>query len=269
MSLRPLVVYYRVSTEQQKRSGLGLMAQHDAVRRYLEANPGRVVAELTEIESGRKDNRPAIKEALWLCRVYDARLIVARLDRLARSTAMIAGLMDSGVDFIAADMPLANRFTIHILAAVAEYEARLISERTKAAFAAAKVRGRTFGNPNPATHRFSAAARKAQVRAMRESAKARALNYLPLLCKLRDSGETLHGIALQLTMMEIETPGKRKVWRDRTVAKMFEYAGERKPRPRSSRRTQADRRAAQSDFQLAEYFAGQTNGPYFDRGANR
>jgi DNA invertase Pin-like site-specific DNA recombinase len=230
MSLRPLVVYYRVSTEQQKRSGLGLMAQHDAVRRYLEANPGRVVAELTEIESGRKDNRPAIKEALWLCRVYDARLIVARLDRLARSTAMIAGLMDSGVDFIAADMPLANRFTIHILAAVAEYEARLISERTKAAFAAAKVRGRTFGNPNPAT---------------------------------------LHGIALQLTMMEIETPGKRKVWRDRTVAKMFEYAGERKPRPRSSRRTQADRRAAQSDFQLAEYFAGQTNGPYFDRGANR
>ena len=161
MSLRPLVVYYRVSTEQQKRSGLGLMAQHNAVRRYLEANPGTVVAELTEIESGRKDNRPVVKEALWLCRVYDARLIVARLDRLARSTAMIAGLMDSGVDFVAADMPLANRFTIHILAAVAEYEARLISERTKAAFAAAKARGRKFGNPNPATHRFSAAARKA------------------------------------------------------------------------------------------------------------
>jgi DNA invertase Pin-like site-specific DNA recombinase len=78
-------------------------------------------------------------------RVYDARLIVARLDRLARGTAMIAGLMDSGVDFAAADMPLANRFTIHILAAVAEYEARLISERTKAAFAAAEARGRKFG----------------------------------------------------------------------------------------------------------------------------
>jgi DNA invertase Pin-like site-specific DNA recombinase len=164
VSLRPLVVYYRVSSHQQKRSGLGLMAQQDAVRRYLEANPGNVVAELTEIESGRKDNRPVIKEALWLCRVYDARLVIARLDRLARSTAMIAGLMDSGIEFIAADMPLANRFTIHILAAVAEYEARLISERTKAAFAAAKARGRKFGNPNPATHRFSAAARKAQVR---------------------------------------------------------------------------------------------------------
>jgi DNA invertase Pin-like site-specific DNA recombinase len=264
MSLRPLVVYYRVSSEQQKRSGLGLMAPHDAVQRYLEANPGRVVAELT-VESGRKDNRPAIKEALWLCRVYDARLIVARLDRLARSTAMIAGLMDSGVDFIAADMPLANRFTIHILAAVAEYEARLISERTKAAFVVVAK----FGNPNPATHRFSAAARKAQVRAVRERAKARALNYLPLLCKLRDSEETLHGIALQLTAMEIETPGKRNVWRDRTVAKMFEYAGERKPRPRASRRTQAERRAAQPDLQLAEHFLGQTIGPHFDREANR
>jgi DNA invertase Pin-like site-specific DNA recombinase len=144
------------------------LAQQDAVSRYLEANPGNVVAELTEIESGRKDNRPIIKEALWLCRVYDARLVIARLERLARSTAMIAGLMDSGVDFVAADMPLANRFTVHILAAVAEYEARLISERTKAAFAAAKARGRKFGNPKPETQRFSAAARKAQVRIKRK-----------------------------------------------------------------------------------------------------
>lgn len=145
----------------------------------------------------------------------------------------------------------------------------MISERTKATFAAAKVRGRKCGNPNPATHRFSAAARKAQVRAMRERAKARALNYLPLLCKLRDSGETLHGIALQSTMMEIEMPGKRNVARSHG-GQLFEYAGERKPPPRSSRRTQADRRAAQSNFQLVvEYFAGKTNGPYFDRGANR
>jgi DNA invertase Pin-like site-specific DNA recombinase len=90
--------------------------------------------------------------------VYDAKLVIARLDRLARSTAMIAGLMKSGVDFVAADMPLANRFTIHILAAVAEYEERLISERTKAAMAAAKARGRKFGNPDPRTHQFSPAA---------------------------------------------------------------------------------------------------------------
>jgi DNA invertase Pin-like site-specific DNA recombinase len=249
-------VYYRVSTRQQKRSGLGLLAQQDAIRRYVAANSCKVLAELTEVESGRDRGRPKLAEALWFCRVYDAKLVIARLDRLARNMAMIAALLKSGVDFVAADMPLANRFTIHILAAVAEYEARLFSERTKAALAAAKARGRKFGNPNPATHRFSAAARKAQVRAMRERAKARALNYLPVLCKLRDTGETLHGIALQLTAMKIETPGKRSVWRDRTVAKMFEYAGERKPRPRASRRTQADRKAAQWDFQLAEYFLG-------------
>jgi len=106
MSGRPLVVYYRVSTKQQKRSGLGLLAQQDSARRYIDANPGRVLAELTEIESGRSKDRPQLKEALRLCRVYDATLIIARLDRLARSVAMIAGLLESDVDFVAADMPL-------------------------------------------------------------------------------------------------------------------------------------------------------------------
>jgi DNA invertase Pin-like site-specific DNA recombinase len=207
-----------------------------------------VLAELTEIESGRDSGRPKLAEALWFCRVYGARLVIARLDRLARSTAMIAGLMKSGVDFVAADMPLANRFTIHILAAVAEYEARVISERTKAAFVAAKARGRKFGNPDPATHRFSDTARKAQVRAVREKAKTRALHYLPLLCELRDRGETIHGIALQLTEMHIETPHGRAIWRDRMVARLFEYAGERKPRPRLVRRTREVRRLMHSDL---------------------
>jgi DNA invertase Pin-like site-specific DNA recombinase len=237
MSAKPIVAYYRVSTRQQKRSGLGLLAQQDAVRRYVAANRCKVLAELTEVESGRDTGRPKLAEALWFCRVYEAKLVIARLDRLARSIAMIAGLMKSDVDFVAADMPLANRFTIHILAAVAEYEARLISERTKAAMAAAKARGRKFGNPDPRTHRFSAAARKAAVRAVREQAKARALDYIPLLCELRDRGETIHGIALQLTAMSIETPRRRMIWRDRMVARVFEYAGERKPRPWASRRT--------------------------------
>jgi DNA invertase Pin-like site-specific DNA recombinase len=234
---QPVVAYYRVSTRQQKRSGLGLLAQQDAVRRYVAANRCKVLAELTEVESGRDSGRPKLAEALWFCRVYDAKLVVARLDRLARSVALIAGLVESGVDFVAVDMPLANRFTIHILAAVAEYEARLISERTKAAFATAKARGRKFGNPDPRTHRFSDAARKAGIRAKREKAKARALDYLPMLCELRDRGETIHGIALQLTAMGIETPHRRTTWRDRMVAKIFEYAGERKPRPWASRRT--------------------------------
>jgi DNA invertase Pin-like site-specific DNA recombinase len=132
-------------------------------------------------------------------------------------------------------MPLANRFAIHILATVAEYEARLISERSKAAMAAAKACGRKFGNPDPRTHRFSDAARKAGIRAIRENAKARALDYLPLFCELRDGGETIHGIALELTAMGVETPRRQTIWRDRMVARIFEYASERKPRPWAGR----------------------------------
>jgi DNA invertase Pin-like site-specific DNA recombinase len=257
MNAKPIVAYFRVSTRQQARSGLGLLAQQDAIRRYVAANRCKVLAELTEVESGQDNGRPKLAEALWFCRVYNAKLVIARLDRLARSTAMIAGLMKSGVDFVAADMPLANRFTIHILAAVAEYEARQISHRTKAAFAAAKARGRKFGNPDPTTHRFSDAARKAQVRAVREKAKTRALDYLPLLCELRDRGETIHGIALQLTEMHIETPRGCAVWRDRMVARLFEYAGERKPRPWAVRRTKEVRRSVHLD--LPTLPAGQQN----------
>lgn len=239
MSDRPLVVYYRVSTQQQKRSGLGLLAQLDSARRYINANPGRVLAELTEIESGRSKDRPQLKEALRLCRVYGATLIIARLDRLARSVSMIAGLLESDVEFVAADMPLANRFTIHILAAVAEYEARLISERTKAAFAAAKARGRKFGNPRPETQRFPPAAIKARVRAERERSRKRALDFAPLLCELRDRGQTINEIAQHLTAIGAERPRGGNAWGHNTVRRMFEHAGERKPKPRLGRRRKA------------------------------
>ena len=229
VSAQPVVAYYRVSTRQQQRSGLGLMAQQYAVQRYVSTCPGKLLAELTEVESGRKSGRPRLKEALWLCRVYGAKLIIARLDRLARSVALIPSSVETGVEFVAVDMPLANRFTIHILAAVAEYKARLISERSKVAIAAAKARGRKFGNPDPP--------RIVGIRAIREKAKARALDYIPLLCELRDRGETIHGIALRLTAMRIETPRSRTIWRDRMVARIFEYAGERKPRRWASRQT--------------------------------
>jgi DNA invertase Pin-like site-specific DNA recombinase len=239
MSDRPFVVYYRASTKQQKRSGLGLLAQQDSARRYIKANPGRVLAELTEIESGRSQDRPQLKEALRLCRVYNAKLVIARLDRLARSVSMIAGLLESHVDFIAADMPLANRFTIHILAAVAEYEARLISDRTKAAFAAAKARGKKFGNPKPETHTFSDAARKARIRAERERSKKRALDFAPLLCDLRDRGQTIQEIAQHLTAIGVERPRGGNAWGHNTVRRMFEHAGERKPKSRFGRRREA------------------------------
>jgi hypothetical protein len=149
---------------------------------------------------------------------------------------MIAGLMKSGVDFVAADMPLANRFTIHILAAVAEYEARLILGAHEGCIRGSEGSRPKIRQPQPHYASISDAARKAAVRAVREQAKARALDYLPLVCELRDRGETIHGIALQLTEMGIETPRKRLVWRDRMVARVFEYAGEQKPKSWVSRR---------------------------------
>lgn len=244
MTPRPVVVYYRVSSRQQKRSGLGLLAQQDAVRRYLDVTPGNVVAELTEVESGRKNDRPRIVEALWLCRVYEAKLVIARLDRLARSTAMIARLMESRVDFVAADFPLANRFTIHILAAVAEYEAKLISQRTKAAIAAGKARGRKYGGyRGPKSSQFLAAARVAGLRALRERQRVRALDFAPLLRELRDRGETLHGITVQLSLMGVEAPFGGKIWQFTTVRRMFEYAGEPLPKLRGSRRSPCERRS--------------------------
>jgi DNA invertase Pin-like site-specific DNA recombinase len=231
MTPQPLVAYYRVSTRRQKISGLGLEGQKIAVRRYLEACPGELIAELTDIDSGRKNDRAKFEEALWLCRVYGAKLIVAHLDRMSRSVALIAGLMDSGVDFVAVNMPYANRFTVHIFAAAAEYEAQLASERTKAAFAARRARGLKLGSPHhPNRDQFLAIISKAKVRAAREKARTQALELAPLLCALRDQGATINGIADQLTRMGIPTPRNGKRWGGHLVRAMFERAGERKPK---------------------------------------
>lgn len=138
------IAYYRVSTARQGRSGLGLDAQREVVRGHVSGS-SELLAEFTEIESGRRSDRPELARALAACRLHRATLIIAKLDRLARNVAFISALLDSGVEFIAADMPAANRLTVHILAAVAENEARMISERTKAALAAAKRRGTKLG----------------------------------------------------------------------------------------------------------------------------
>lgn len=159
--------------------------------------------EFTEIESGRDNSRSQLHEALRICRVYGAILVIARLDRLARSVTMISSVLKGGVEFNAADMPLANRFTIHILAAVAEYEANLISERTKAAFAGAKAVGGRFGCPDPKPNGFPQAALKARVRAGRECSKGLTLDFHSLLCELRDRGKTIHGIAHQPTTLTL------------------------------------------------------------------
>lgn len=224
---RAYVAYYRVSTQQQGQSGLGLEGQRADVLRYLGENPGRLIAEVTEIESGRHDDRPKLREAMRLCRVYDAILVVARLDRLSRSVALISSIMESGLEFVMVDFPLANRFTMHILAAVAEYEVWLISERTRAALAAAKARGVKIGGLRQTDWRRHFKQGNAAGNAARlKRARARALDLAPLLCRLRDGGKSVGAIAVELTRMEIETLGGGRKWYPAAVRRMFFLSGE-------------------------------------------
>jgi DNA invertase Pin-like site-specific DNA recombinase len=145
------IAYYRVSTDRQGRSGLGLDAQRSAVASYIDGVPeAQLLAEFTEIESGKKSDRPELAAALALCKKHKAKLVIAKLDRLARNVYFVAGLMESGVDFVACDMPYANRFTVHIMAAVAEHEREMIAKRTKDALAEKKKQGIRLGNPRPA-----------------------------------------------------------------------------------------------------------------------
>lgn len=154
-----LIAYYRVSTKRQGASGLGLDAQRAAVASHAQGSSGAVIAEFTEIESGRRADRPQLALALALAKATGATLVVAKLDRLSRNVAFLSALMEAGVPFVACDNPQANRLTLHILAAVAEEEARAISARTKAALAQAKSRGVKLGGANPSCRNLSDEAR--------------------------------------------------------------------------------------------------------------
>ncbi|QTG15698.1 recombinase family protein [Agrobacterium tumefaciens] len=137
------VAYYRVSTVRQGQSGLGLEAQKKAVETFTQGHT--IVSEYVEVESGRKNDRPALKAAIAECKANGSTLLIAKLDRLARNVAFIANLLESGVDIQAVDNPHASKFVMHILSGVAELEATMISERTKAALQAAKDRGTVLG----------------------------------------------------------------------------------------------------------------------------
>ncbi|MDA5095010.1 recombinase family protein [Aliiroseovarius sp. KMU-50] len=139
------ISYYRVSTARQGESGLGLDAQRLAALKHCEWSGGRIVEEFIEVESGKRMNRRELTSALESCRKTGATLLIARLDRLARSVHFISGLLESKVNFIAADMPNADKFMFHVYAAMAEEEGRRISERTKAALASARARGVKLG----------------------------------------------------------------------------------------------------------------------------
>jgi DNA invertase Pin-like site-specific DNA recombinase len=139
------VAYFRVSTAQQGRSGLGLEAQQEAVRLFLAGNTGELMETFTEVESGKNADRPQLARALNACRLTGAVLVIAKLDRLSRDAHFLLGLEKAGVEFVAADMPNANRLTVRLMAVIAQEEREMISARTKAALAAAKARGQTLG----------------------------------------------------------------------------------------------------------------------------
>ena len=207
--------YYRVSTKQQGASGLGLEAQQAAVVHHVNCH-GKLIASYTEVESGKKSDRPELMKAIAHAKRNKATLIVAKLDRLSRNVAFLSALMEAKIDFVCADMPTASRLTIHIMVAFAEHEAMVCSQRTKAALAAAKARGTKLGSP-------VARQTVALARAARSTYAARANATTKAVIKdIQSSGVgTLTGLARALQARGIKTPGGRTTWQPVQVSRLL------------------------------------------------
>ncbi len=192
---KKFVAYYRVSTDKQGQSGLGLEAQRDAVLNYVMREHGQLLAEYTEVESGAVSKRPELMLSLAKCKQTKAILVIAKLDRLSRNVYVISGLLESGVEFVATDNPTATKLMLHMLAAFAEHEREQISARTKAALSAAKKRGVKLGTTGVQ-----------RAKENREAADAFALQLATALNQLKGSGiSTATGLARGLNNSAIRT----------------------------------------------------------------
>lgn len=198
------ISYLRVSTTKQGASGLGLEAQRKAVTDYLNGGRWSLIQEVLEVESGKRADRPKLAEALRLCRLHGATLVIAKLDRLSRDAAFLLNLQAAGVRFVAADMPEANELVVGIMAVVAQAERKMISARTKAALAAAKARGANLGGDRGVTP--SAEAQAKGRAAMKAKADGRAFDLMPIIAELRAGGATsLRELAAGLNARGIPT----------------------------------------------------------------
>jgi DNA invertase Pin-like site-specific DNA recombinase len=209
--------YFRVSTAKQGLSGLGLAAQQMAVHGFVKGTLGHLAGEFTEVESGRRNDRPQLLAALELCRKRRAILVIAKLDRLARNVAFISALLESRVQFVAVDMPEADVTFLQMAAVFAEWEARKISERTKAALAAAKARGTLLGwaNPDRAGQHAAASTRGAQ--ANKQMAERFASNVYPIIQSIQEAGcSSLAPIADALNARGVRTQRGGR-WHPNTV----------------------------------------------------
>jgi DNA invertase Pin-like site-specific DNA recombinase len=205
MAVGNFVAYYRVSTDRQGRSGLGLEAQQKAVQDYLNGGKWRLVASFTEVESGRNNGRPELTKALAACRVHNATLVIAKLDRLSRNARFLLELQEAGVKFVAVDMPHADNFTVGVLALVAQKEAEMISQRTKAALAAAKARGvKLGGDRGKLTSKERSKGTAASTVARNAKADGRARDLAPILTEL--SGLSYANMAQALNEKGISSP---------------------------------------------------------------
>ena len=241
MATGKFVAYFRVSTERQGRSGLGLEAQREAVTRHLNGGQWSLVAEVVEIESGKRNDRPKLAEALRLCRLHGATLIIAKLDRLARNVAFISNLMEAGVDFTAVDFPQANRLTVHILAAVAEHEAAMISARTKAALSVKRdwLASRTpeqraeleaagkrtrLGGDGRHLQGVQKAGHAAGLRVRTARAARRASDLAPTIRELQAAGYSLRSVADELNTRGIETSRAGSKWSATQISRVLAQA---------------------------------------------
>jgi DNA invertase Pin-like site-specific DNA recombinase len=225
MASGKFVSYLRVSTERQGRSGLGLEAQRKAVNDYLDGGSWELVAEFVEVESGRRNDRPELAKALHRARVTGATLLIAKLDRLSRDAHFLLGLERAGIEFVACDLPQANRLTVGIMALVAEQEREAISQRTKAALAAAKARGTKLGNPHGAQALRAAGAGQPGWTAGAEGNQRAAADFAervqPVIADIQTCGATsLAAIAAELNARGILT-ARRGVWHASTVKRLL------------------------------------------------
>lgn len=214
MKTRRFVAYYRVSTDQQGRSGLGLDAQREAVQAF-----STIIAEFTEIESGKRDDRPQLALALEHCRIHDAALLIAKIDRLSRDAAFLFTLRKAGVEIVAADMPQAGTLEFGIRAVFAQHEREEISRRTKAALAAAKARGVKLGCPTPRNgNRVAVALLQARARAFSDT-------ILPFIVEAREAGRfTMREIAAYLAERGVRTFTGKPNWHPSQVHNVINYA---------------------------------------------
>ncbi len=220
------VVYYRVSTKQQGQSGLGLESQKAAAEAYVKECGGEIIGEYQEVETGKDCKRPEIMKAILHANRSWATLVIAKLDRLARNVWLTSTLMESGIDFVACDSPQASRLTIHILAAVAEEEVRLVSERTRNALAAYKARGGVLG---PATfhnkYEWKAKQEQSRQRATRRNSEVAIAAYdeiRPIVQNLRGQGLSFQAIADSLNNQGFRTRLTGSEWSKTQVKRLVD-----------------------------------------------